>query len=78
MSMLQHGTSGSPTYFWAAESLVRLGYVIYEKVKTDTTSLNGRHKIKSVVRLKRTDNFKALFEENKTIRTRTQEIDKIF
>ena len=76
--MLQHGTSGNPTCIRAAESLVRLGYVIYEKVKTDTTSLNGRSRTKLTVSLKRTDNFKALFEENETIRTRTQEIDKIF
>lgn len=76
--MLQHGTSGNPTCIRAAESLVRLGYVIYEKVKTDTTSLNGRRRTKLIVSLKRTDNFKALFEENETIRTRTQEIDKIF
>ena len=47
-------------------------------MKTDTTSLNGRRRTKLIVRLKRTDNFKALFEENETIRKKTQEIDKIF
>lgn len=72
------GTSGSPTCIRAAESLVRLGYVTYDKVKTDTTLLNGRRRTKLIVRLKRTDNFKALFEENEAIRKKTQEIDNIF
>jgi hypothetical protein len=76
--MLQHSTSGSPTCIRAAESLVRLGYVIYETVKIDTTSLNERRRTKLIVCLKRIDNFKALFEENEIIGTRTQEIDKIF
>ena len=69
------GTSGSPASIRASESLVRLGYVTYEKVKTDTTLLNGRRRTKLIVRLKRTPNFKALYEENEEIRKRTQEID---
>lgn len=69
------GTSGSPASIRASESLVRLGYVTYEKVKTDTTLLNGRRRTKLIVRLKRTPNFKALYDENEEIRKRTQEID---
>ena len=69
------GTNGSPASIRASESLVRLGYVTYEKVKTDTTLLNGRRRTKLIVRLKRTPNFKALYDENEEIRKRTQEID---
>jgi hypothetical protein len=72
------GTSGSPTCIRASESLVRLGYVTYDKVKTDTTLLNGRRRTKLIVRLKRTENFKALYEENEAIRKKTQEIDNTF
>ena len=69
------GTNGSPASIRASESLVRLGYVTYEKVKTDTTLLNGRRRTKLIVRLERTPNFKALYDENEEIRKRTQEID---
>ena len=43
------GPLGSPSSVRASESLVRLGYVTYEKVKTDTTLLNGIRKTKLII-----------------------------
>lgn len=71
------GTLGSPSSVRASESLVRLGYVTYEKVKTDTTLLNGKRRTKLIIRLRKTDNFKALYDENEEIKKKTQEIDNL-
>jgi hypothetical protein len=70
------GTAGSPVSVRAAESLVRLGYVEYDGIKTDTTLSNNRRRTKLIIKLKKTHNFKALYDENEEIRKRTQEINK--
>ena len=72
------GTLGSPAAVRASESLVRLGYCFFEKVKTDTTLLNNRRRTKLIIRLRKTQNFKALYDENEEIRKKTQEIDNTF
>ena len=73
---LVSGTAGSPVSVRAAESLARLGYVEYDGIKTDTTLSNGRRRTKLIIKLKKTSNFKALYDENEEIRKRTQEINK--
>jgi hypothetical protein len=73
---LVSGTGGSPVSVRAAESLVRLGYVTYEGIRTDTTLANNRRKTKLIIKLFRTPEFMALYNENEEIRKRTQEIDK--
>jgi hypothetical protein len=73
---LVSGTGGSPVSVRAAESLVRLGYVTYEGIRTDTTLANNRRKTKLIINLKRTSEFTALYDENEEIRKRTQEINK--
>jgi hypothetical protein len=73
---LASGTGGSPVSVRAAESLVRLGYVTYESVRTDTTLSNNRRRTKLIVRIRKTPDFKALYDENEEIRKRTQEINK--
>ena len=72
------GTLGSPAAVRASESLVRLGYCFFEKVKTDTTLLNNRRRTKLIIRLRKTENFQALYDENEEIRKKTQEIDNTF
>ena len=70
------GTGGSPVAVRAAESLVRLGYVTYESIKTDTIlSTTGRRRTKLSIKLKKTSDYLKLFEENEEIRRRTQEIE---
>lgn len=72
------GTGGSPVAVRAAESLVRLGYVTYESIKTDTILSNtGRRRTKLSIKLKKTVDYYKLFEENEEIRKRTQEIENI-
>jgi hypothetical protein len=71
------GTGGAPVVVRTSESLVRLGYVTYEYVKTDTTLLNNRRRTKLIVRIRRTDDFRKLYDENEEIRRRTQEINNM-
>ena len=72
------GPIESPVAVRASESLVRLGYCTFEKVKTDTTLLNNRRRTKLIIRLRKTENFQALYDENEEIRKKTQEIDNTF
>ena len=72
------GPIESPVAVRASESLVRLGYCIFEKVKTDTTLLNNRRRTKLIIRLRKTENFQALYDENEEIIKKTQEIDNTF
>ena len=74
---IKTGSLESPIAVRASESLVRLGYCIFEKVKTDTILLNNRRITKLIIRLRKTENFKALYDENEEIRKKTQEIDNI-
>ena len=70
------GTGGSPVAVRAAESLVRLGYVIYDSIKTDTIlSTSGRRRTKLSIKLKKTPDYQKLFDENEEIRRKTQEIE---
>ena len=70
------GTAGSPVATRAAEALVRLQYVTYNKIKSDTTLVNNRRRTRLIIRLRKTENFKKLYEENEEIRKKTQEILK--
>lgn len=73
---LVSGTGGAPVAVRAAESLVRLGYVVYESIKTDTILSNtNRRRTKLSIRLKKTKDYQKLFEENEEIRRKTQEIE---
>lgn len=73
---LVSGTGGAPVSVRAAESLARLGYVTYDSCKTDTTLSNNRRRTKLIVKLRKTPEFKALYDENEEIRKKTQEINK--
>jgi hypothetical protein len=68
------GTIGSPNAVRAAENLYRLGYINYESIKTDTILVNEKRKTKFSIKIRKTKNFKALYDENDEIRKRTQEI----
>jgi hypothetical protein len=73
---LVSGTGGAPVSVRACESLARLGYVTYESVRTDTTLANNRRRTKLIVRIRKTQDFKLLYDENEEIRKRTAEILK--
>ena len=48
----------------ASETLVRLGYVTFENIQTVTEIRNDRRAIRLIITLKKTDNFKKLYDEN--------------
>ena len=48
----------------ASETLVRLGYVTFENIQTLTEIKNDRRAIRLIITLKKTDNFKKLYDEN--------------
>ena len=73
---LVSGTGGAPVSVRASESLARLGYITYENVRTDTTLSNNRRRTKLIIRVRKTPDFKLLYDENEEIRKRTQEILK--
>ena len=65
-------TNSSPTATRAAETLVRLGYVTFDNIQTLTEIKNGR-KIKLIITLKKTANFKKLYDENKEFKKQKEE-----
>jgi hypothetical protein len=58
------GTYGAPIAAKTAETLVRLGYVKYSSVRTETNIVNGNRRTRLVLSLQKTANFKKLYDEN--------------
>ena len=52
----------------AAETLVRLGYVTFDNIQTLTEIRNDRRSIKLIITLKKTANFKKLYDENEAFK----------
>ena len=74
---LVSGTMTSPIASKAAESLVRFGYVTIENIRTLTEVKNERRNIKLIITLKKTSDFKKIYDENKEeIKKREQEREK--
>ena len=67
------GTAGGSIAAKAAENLVRLNYVSYEDLRTETNVVNGKRRTKLVIRLQKTSEFKKLYEENEANRKKLQE-----
>jgi len=67
------GTAGAPIAARAAESLVRLKYITYENILTDTSIVEGRRRTKFVIRVKKTSDFTKLYEENEVNRKKAIE-----
>lgn len=67
------GTNSSGIAARAVESLVRLGYVTIENVQTLTIVENGRRIIKIVITVKKTSNFKKLYDENEEMKKKKME-----
>ena len=65
-------TKSAPAATIAAENLVRLGYVTFENIQTVTEIQDGR-RIKLIITLKKTANFKKLFDENEKLRQQKKE-----
>jgi hypothetical protein len=70
---LVSGTQGAPTLTKAAEALVRLKYVTYSDIRTETAIDDGRRRTRLVVTLKKTSQFDKLYEENEANRKKFQD-----
>ena len=69
-------TGSAPATTIAAENLVRLGYVTFENIQTDTEIQDGKRKIKLIITLKKTANFQKLFDENEKLREQKKPKEK--
>lgn len=64
------GTNTSPIAARAAETLVRLGYITYSNIQTLTSvdEKDGRRKTNLIITVKKTADFKKLYDENEAKR----------
>ena len=67
------GTSGAIIATRACETLLRLGYVNYSNIKTETNIVNNRRRTRLVITITKTSNFKKLYDENEVNRKKLQE-----
>ncbi len=69
------GTNGAIFATRAAETLVRLRYVTYADIRTETDVINNRRRTRLVLRLKKTNDFKRLYDENEANRKKLQSLE---
>ena len=67
------GTNGAPIAARAVESLIRLKYVTYEDIKTNTSITEGRRRTSFIIRVRKTSEFKKLYDENEVNRKKAIE-----
>jgi hypothetical protein len=67
------GTGGANTLARAVEGLVRLNYVTYSNIRTETNIVNDRRRTRLVVTVKKSNQFQKLYEENEAKKKQYQE-----
>jgi hypothetical protein len=67
------GTGGAQVAIRAAETLVRLHYVTYSDIRTETLIINDRRRTRVLLSLKKTSEFQKLYDENEENRKKFQE-----
>jgi len=67
------GTVSANNASRAAEALKRLNYVTYSNIKIETIVFDDSRKIRFVMTLTKTDDFKKLYDENEATRLKKQE-----
>ena len=71
------GTNSSPTATKAAENLVRFPNVTYENIQTLTEVKSDRRFIKLIITIKKTSEFKKIYDANKEeIKKKQEEREK--
>jgi hypothetical protein len=70
---LVSGTQGAPTLTRSAEALVRLKYVSYSDIRTETNIVDGKRRTKLIISITKTSQFDKLYEENEANRKKFQE-----
>ena len=66
------GTGTAPFAARSCETLVRLNYVSYGNIRTETNIVNGKRRTRFVVRLNKTSQFQTLYDENEANRKRKE------
>lgn len=67
------GTNTAGVAARAAEALVRLNYITYQDVRTETLIVNDRRRTRVVIKVKKTPQFKDLYDENEANRKKKEE-----
>jgi hypothetical protein len=67
------GTAGAIVALKAAETLARLHYITYSDIRTETLIINERRRTRIVLCIKKTAQFKQLYDENEANRKKLQE-----
>ena len=67
------GTQGANVAIRAAEALARLHYITYADIRTETLIIDERRRTRVVLSLKKTSEFKKLYDENEENRKKLQE-----
>ena len=62
------GPASAPNVARSCEALVRLNYVTYEDIRTQTSVINNKRITRLVVRLRKTNQFNTLYEQNEANR----------
>jgi hypothetical protein len=62
------GNGSAPTATRSCETLIRLNYVTYDLIRTETNIIEGNRRTRLVMRLKKTSEFQRLYDENQALR----------
>ncbi len=66
------GTGAAINTARTCETLVRLNYVTYGDIRTETSIVNNRRKTNVIIKLNKTSQFQKLYDENEATRKRKQ------
>jgi hypothetical protein len=66
------GTASASSVARSCESLVRLNYISYVDLRTETQIVNERRRTRLVVRVKKTNQFDSLYQENEANRKKKE------
>ncbi len=66
------GTNAAEVASRSCEALVRLNYVTYTDIRTETNVVNDQRKTRLVIRLKKTPQFDSLYQENEENRKKRE------
>jgi hypothetical protein len=66
------GTASAPSVARSCEALVRLNYISYVDLRTETQIVNERRRTRLVVRVKKTTQFNSLYQENEANRKKKE------
>jgi hypothetical protein len=67
------GTQSAEVAARSCEALVRLNYVSYTDIKTETNIVNEKRRTNFVIRIKKTNQFDSLYKENEENRKKKEE-----